>query len=715
MLFSVDAALIALFPAILLVQRLCARRRELKYNKGKVLQPRSDAAQPLKPNSRLRSKNDQTKTKQSRSGSAGGPVSSGAAPVVERLKAGFLNSASAKLEKAAEASTSSRQLSTTGRLYELNRAVQNVLNRASPENVDTAVDQLADITVKSLAELVFIIEAIIDRALLDPHFCESYADLLFGLNAAWPGQIQFADVLEDDVTPSTFVELLVAASHKEFGRLNTSCFHRYNSNELDDAEELEHLNTQNKKRRMMTFMHLIGNMFVRGLLPSSVIGSVLTDLVCSSTEGEPPSENAIEAACELIGTVGATLDADPHGNDVLKKLFANFGKFREAKDPAYSKRIQFAMQSTIDLRDSEWRLRKSSFSKTKALPKDDLHRLLTMKQLQGDDDSSVLKTASPTSPDSPRSSNRETIAIPVGLCNKLVASGSKTLGFLQAQTGASVLVNAEVKAARLSGTPEAVAAAKSLICELIELGEAGESSRPRVPGSSDHVKEIVILPDAFASKLIGPSGETVRILQEKTGARIFVDRERNDAKISGSKEQVADAVEKVSELMREHVTGSKEKGADALGKITDLIAKTKAAAQAQTDDHPGVTTADGSSSTSCPEQQNGGPDSLNALKNDLLLPEGFGPTLIGPGGETVRRFQEKTDARIYVDKENNRVRVMGRQDQVANATRLIQELIEQTGGKKARCKWYALGKCLKGKACGFLHVESDLVDGAADS
>jgi hypothetical protein len=84
---------------------------------------------------------------------------------------------------------SSSSLSAERKL-ELKRVVQRVLNRACPENVATVVEQLADIEVSSLAELVFIIEAICQRALRDPHYCESYADLIFGLNAVWPGQIK---------------------------------------------------------------------------------------------------------------------------------------------------------------------------------------------------------------------------------------------------------------------------------------------------------------------------------------------------------------------------------------------------------------------------------------------------------------------------------------------------------------------------------------------
>merc|ERR1712232_842210 len=83
--------------------------------------------------------------------------------------------------------------------------------------------------------------------------------------------------------------------------------------------------------------------------------------------------------------------------------------------------------------------------------------------------------------------------------------------------------------------------------------------------------------------------------------------------------------------------------------------------------------------------------SSSSTKEALVLPDGFGSTLIGPGGETVNRMQEQTGARIFVEKERDRARVVGKPDQVAAALHLIQELLAQTGGKKAPCRWFAKG------------------------
>jgi hypothetical protein len=179
---------------------------------------------------------------------------------------------------------------------------------------------------------------------------------------------------------------------------------------------------------------------------------------------------------------------------------------------------------------------------------------------------------------------------------------------------------------------------------------------PTAQKSQTGSREIMSLPAGFASILIGRNGETVRLLQGQTGARIFVDRENNYARLAGKPEAVTAAVAQIRELM--------------------LLAA----------DHL---------------EQSGEGD---VTKEALMLPDGFGSTLIGPGGQTVNRLQEQTGARIWVEKDCNRARVMGEPEQVSAALHLIQELIAQTGGVKAPCKWYAQGRCHRGAACGFSHT-----------
>jgi hypothetical protein len=193
--------------------------------------------------------------------------------------------------------------------------------------------------------------------------------------------------------------------------------------------------------------------------------------------------------------------------------------------------------------------------------------------------------------------------------------------------------------------------------------QADRSPNARSPTT----REVVPLPAGGANTLIGRNGETARRLQDKTGARIFVDRENHYARVMGSPEAVTAAIAQIHDLLSQ-----------APGDNTNV--------------HGGVD----------PSTEDG------LTKESLTLPLGFASTLIGPGGHTVNRLQEQTGARIWVEKTTNRARVMGTPDQVTTALGLIQELLAQTGGKKAPCKWFAQGRCQRGAACGFAHPSSTL-------
>jgi rRNA processing protein Krr1/Pno1 len=178
---------------------------------------------------------------------------------------------------------------------------------------------------------------------------------------------------------------------------------------------------------------------------------------------------------------------------------------------------------------------------------------------------------------------------------------------------------------------------------------------PNAKKSPTGVRESIPFPAGFATILIGCNGETARLMQVQTGARIFVDHTNNYARVAGKPEAVTAAIGQIRELIRLSAND------------LELSAE------------------------------------RDSAKEVLMLPDAFGSTLIGPGGRTVNRLQEKTRARIWVEKDRNRARIMGTPDQVSAALSSIQDLLAQTEGKISLCKWYAQGRCHRGAACGFSH------------
>eukprot|EP00438_Fugacium_kawagutii_P016826 Skav203785 [mRNA] locus=scaffold206:431933:438994:+ [translate_table: standard] len=93
----------------------------------------------------------------------------------------------------------------SGRMEELQRNARSLLNKICPDNLGVIVDQLASIKLHKAEELECVIRIIFKKALAEPHYCETYADMVFALKERYPqfppeneGQNEFENM------PATF-------------------------------------------------------------------------------------------------------------------------------------------------------------------------------------------------------------------------------------------------------------------------------------------------------------------------------------------------------------------------------------------------------------------------------------------------------------------------------------------------------------------------------
>lgn len=129
---------------------------------------------------------------------------------------------------------------------------------------------------------------------------------------------------------------------------------------------------------MLANMKFIGNLFLRQLLAVKVIGQVVHDLVGIKDGNTLPEEHMIECVCELLQAIGFTLDETPQGESLMNSFAArlkDISNFRVGGKPAFGKRIQFSIESLLDLRKNKWQ--KKLFkeqAKTKAAVRDEFDR-----------------------------------------------------------------------------------------------------------------------------------------------------------------------------------------------------------------------------------------------------------------------------------------------------------------------------------------------------
>ncbi|CAK9023275.1 Eukaryotic translation initiation factor 4G (eIF-4G) (eIF4G) (Eukaryotic initiation factor 4F subunit p220) (eIF-4F p220 subunit) [Durusdinium trenchii] len=186
---------------------------------------------------------------------------------------------------------------------ELKRQVQGLLNKICPENVDSIIEKIAAIKVEDIKQLEAIIELMFKKArhlmcattcrtmtasmvglqaVTEPHYCETYADMIFNLKAVYPS---FPS--PDGGKPITFKGLVLNICQNEFEELLSSNDLTEEEKEKLDQEEIDFLRKK-RKDRMRGNMKFIGHLFLRQLLSAKVIGSVICELVlCEQVEDLP--------------------------------------------------------------------------------------------------------------------------------------------------------------------------------------------------------------------------------------------------------------------------------------------------------------------------------------------------------------------------------------------------------------------------------------------
>lgn len=260
----------------------------------------------------------------------------------------------------------------TAREEMLEREVRSLLNKICPDNLKTIVERLALIDLHKAEELEFVIRIIVQKASAEPHYCETYADMVFLLKSRYT---KFPPETPGE-KPVTFTRVLLNTCQNEFETLPTT-FEPSEEEKIKVPPEELKLEMKRRKDKTLANMKFIGNLFLRQLLAVKVIGQVVHDLVGikDGTDNQLPEEHQIECVCELLQAIGFTLDGTPHGKLLMNQFSARLVDLRRHTTSdgrqAFSKRIQFAIQDLLDLRSNEWQ---KKLFKEQAKTKDDIRK-----------------------------------------------------------------------------------------------------------------------------------------------------------------------------------------------------------------------------------------------------------------------------------------------------------------------------------------------------
>jgi len=246
---------------------------------------------------------------------------------------------------------SDRSPASLPRLEEMRRTVQSLLNKICPENVATIAEQIGEVRIENADEMESIIGLIFKKALAEPHYCETYADLVFTLRSTFP---EFPSL--DGSKPISFKATLLNICQTEFEALPTSLAPTAEEMEKYDASELD-FRRKKRKDRVLSNMKFIGHLFLRQLLSAKVIGSVIQELTLCNCADQVPEEHVIECAVELLLAIGYTLESMPAGSKALGQVcgrLLDLKNTRRGGKAVYCKRVQFNIQDLLDARQKGW-------------------------------------------------------------------------------------------------------------------------------------------------------------------------------------------------------------------------------------------------------------------------------------------------------------------------------------------------------------------------
>ncbi|XAR63295.1 hypothetical protein NMG60_11023182 [Bertholletia excelsa] len=228
------------------------------------------------------------------------------------------------------------------------RQLKAILNKLTPQNFEKLFEQVKAVNIDSAATLTGAISQIFDKALMEPTFCEMYADFCVHLARELPN-------FNEDNEKITFRRLLLNKCQEEFERGEREQEEAERPDEEGEAKQSEEEREEKRikaRRRMLGNIRLIGELYKKKMLTERIMHECIKKLL---GQYENPDEENIEALCKLMSTIGEIIDhsrAKEH-MDAYFEMMVNLSNNMEL-----SSRVRFMLKDAIDLRKSKWQQRR---------------------------------------------------------------------------------------------------------------------------------------------------------------------------------------------------------------------------------------------------------------------------------------------------------------------------------------------------------------------
>uniref|UniRef100_A0ACD6ANN9 Uncharacterized protein n=1 Tax=Avena sativa TaxID=4498 RepID=A0ACD6ANN9_AVESA len=241
------------------------------------------------------------------------------------------------------------------------RQLKSILNKLTPQNFDKLFEQVKEVNIDNVSTLTGVISQIFDKALMEPTFCEMYANFCSHLAGALP------DFSEDN-EKITFKRLLLNKCQEEFERGEREEAEAEKTEEEGEVKQTKEEREEKRvkaRRRMLGNIRLIGELYKKRMLTERIMHECIKKLLGNY---EKPDEENIEALCKLMSTIGEMID-HPKAKEHIDAYFDRMRGL--STNQLISSRVRFLLRDSIDLRKNRWQQRRKVDGPKKI---DEVHR-----------------------------------------------------------------------------------------------------------------------------------------------------------------------------------------------------------------------------------------------------------------------------------------------------------------------------------------------------
>eukprot|EP01068_Selenidium_serpulae_P007874 Selendium_serpulae@DN4828_c0_g1_i1.p1 len=229
----------------------------------------------------------------------------------------------------------------------LSREVNGLLNKLTIERFPTVAERLAFLVenVSSDKALNAVVTMTVEKAVTEPQFSETYADLCEILKWRSPTNIGCLDAKQSQ---TAFSKALIENCQRQFQNMpRTLTLTEEDKATLASSGEDEDYITKKKKTRMLGVTRLIGELTVRQMLSIQISKRVAHQLLFAQDQ----EEHLVECMCQLFVTTGYYMDGKGH-SDLLNQWECRLKELCASGD--CSKRLHIMIQDILETRERKW-------------------------------------------------------------------------------------------------------------------------------------------------------------------------------------------------------------------------------------------------------------------------------------------------------------------------------------------------------------------------